>query len=199
MPMDRDASHSGHSDDSDAPLLGVRGCLIDTPHLGRLRERKDTAILIENGRIVDIGAYNLLHKKASSKARWLHNARAAIFPGLIDLHSHLPQYPAVAKGRSELLPWLRQTVFPLEREFGEAKARKESMAFFRELARHGTTTAMLYGSVNEAAWEAGEKSGVGVSMGMVMMDSGCCGASEPKKVMSIALLESERLGEKWHG
>jgi len=189
--------------DPDTPLLGIRGHLIDSPESGKLRERKDAAILVENGRIVEVGAYNLLHKKTPRKVRWLHNARVAVFPGLIDLHSHLPQYPAVAKGQSELLPWLRQYIFPLEREFSVQKAKKESAAFFHELARHGTTTAMLYASIHEqscdAAFQAAEKSGLRIIMGKLMMDIGSYGQLQPKKILSISLLESETLCEKWHG
>ncbi len=190
--------------DPDSHLLGIRGHLIDSPRFGKLRERKDAAILVENGRIADVGDYNVLHKRtASRKVRWLHTPRVAVFPGLIDLHSHLPQYPAVAKGQSDLLPWLRQYIFPLEREFAAPKAKKESTAFFRELARNGTTTAMLYASIHEgsceAAFQAAEKSGLRIIMGKLMMDIGSYGQLQPKKILSVSLLESEQLCEKWHG
>ena len=190
--------------DPDIPLLGIRGHLIDSPRFGKLRERREGAILVENGLIAEVGDYNVLHKKTlSRKVRWIHNSKVAVFPGLIDLHSHLPQYPAVAKGQCDLLPWLRQYIFPLEREFAAPKAKKESTAFFRELARNGTTTAMLYASIHEqscdAAFQAAEKSGLRIIMGKLMMDIGSYGQAQPKKVMSVSLLESEQLCEKWNG
>ena len=135
--------------------------------------------------------------------RWLHSNRVAIFPGLIDLHAHVPQYPAVARGTSDLLPWLRQHIFPLEREFTGAKGRREASAFFSELARHGTTTAMLYTAVFEdsceAAFHAAAASGLRVIMGKMMMDVGSYGNLQPTKIASISIHESERLCKTWHG
>src|SRR6266446_4507046 len=99
---------------SEGVLLGIRGYLIDAPEFGRLRSWRDGGLLIENGAIVEVGDYEILRKKPRpEQIRWIHSPRAAVFPGLIDLHTHLPQYPAVAKGASELLPWLRQHIFVL--------------------------------------------------------------------------------------
>jgi guanine deaminase len=122
----------------------LRGFLIDAPEYGRLRSWSDGALVIDEGRIAELGDYETLVRKPRSRpVRWLQSKRVAVFPGLIDLHAHLPQYPAVARGTSELLPWLRTQIFPLEREFTGPKGRREAGAFFPELARHGTTTAML--------------------------------------------------------
>jgi guanine deaminase len=135
--------------------------------------------------------------------RWRHSPRSAVFPGLIDLHAHVPQYPAVARGGGDLLPWLRQHIFPLEREFTGAKGRREAGAFFSELARHGTTTAMLYTAVFEdsceAAFHAAAASGLRIIMGKMMMDVGSYGNLQPTKIASISLHESERLCKTWHG
>ena len=135
-------------------LLGIRGHLFDTPDSGQLRARSNGAIIIEDGKIAEIGDYDFLRKKPrEKKVRWLHSSHVAVFPGLIDVHSHVPQYPAIARGQTELLPWLRQHIFPLEREFTGPKAKKEAVQFFRELARHGTTTAMLYTAIFQDSCE----------------------------------------------
>ena len=90
-------------------LLGLRGYLIDAPEPGRLRSRSDGAVILDGTQIAEVGDYRELSQHPRSQpVRWLHSQRAAIFPGLIDLHTHLPQYPAVARGESELLPWLRR-------------------------------------------------------------------------------------------
>jgi guanine deaminase len=188
----------------DAPLLGIRGFLIDAPEFGRLRGWSDGALIIDGGRIAEMGDYDSLGKKPRAQSvRWLHSQRAAIFPGLIDLHSHVPQYPAVARGNCELLPWLRQYVFPIEREFTGLKGRREAGAFFTDLARQGTTTAMLHTSIYEdsaeAAFHAAAKSGLRIIMGQLMMDVGSYGQLQPKKIASISLHESERLCNTWHG
>ncbi len=188
----------------DASLLGIRGFLIDAPEFGRLRSWNDGALIIDGGLIAEIGDYATLFRKPREQpVRWRHSPRSAVFPGLIDLHAHVPQYPAVARGGGDLLPWLRQHIFPLEREFTGAKGRREAGAFFSELARHGTTTAMLYTAVFEdsceAAFHAAAASGLRIIMGKMMMDVGSYGNLQPTKIASISLHESERLCKTWHG
>lgn len=184
--------------------LGLRGQLIDAPEYGRLRSWRDGALLVEDGRITEIGDYETLRRKPRSQpVRWLHSNRVAIFPGLIDLHAHIPQYPAVGRSEAGLLPWLRQHIFPLEKEFTGPKGQKEVPGFFQELARHGTTTAMLYGAIYEdtchAAFAAAQALGMRAIIGKVMMDVGSYGSHQPRKVLSISLHESEALCRKWHG
>ncbi len=185
-------------------MIGVRGFLIDAPEYGSLRSWPDGALVIDDGRIAEIGDYSTLSKRPRPEpVRWLHSDRVAVFPGLIDVHSHVPQYPAVARGTCELLPWLQQYIFPLEREFTGGRAKREATAFFAELARQGTTTAMLYTAVFEdscdAAFEAAAQSGLRVIMGKMMMDLGSYGKLAPAEVIAISLQESERLCKKWHG
>ena len=128
--------------------------------------------------------------------------RGRDFPGLIDCHTHLPQYSAVARGESELLPVAAPALFPVEREFTGPKAREEAPQFFHELARHGTTTAMVYAAIYEDSceigFEAAEQSGLRVILGKMMMDLGSYGQLQPKKILSVSLIESERLCRKWH-
>src|SRR5689334_6266927 len=140
------APESPSQAETSTSLVGVRGWLIDAPEWGRLRSWPDGALIIDGTKIVEIGEYSALSKKPRTRpVNWRHSSgRVAVFPGLIDLHAHLPQYPAVARGTTDLLPWLRQYIFPLEREFQAQKGRQESAAFFPELQRHGTTTAVLY-------------------------------------------------------
>jgi guanine deaminase len=183
--------------------FGIRGFLIDAPEFGTLRGRPGGAIIIHNGRIVERGDYDDLRRVQRSNAvRWVDHGSVAIFPGLIDCHTHLPQYSAVARGESELLPWLRQHIFPVEREFTGPKARDESPQFFHELARNGTTTVMAYAAIYEDSCETGfesaKTSGLRTILGKMMMDIGSYGQMQPKKVLSISLLESERLCRKWH-
>ena len=186
----------------DNNLFGIRGFLIDAPEFGVVRGRRNGAVVLENGRIAAIGDYDDLRRLQRRPVSWIDRGQVAIFPGLIDCHTHLPQYSAVARGESELLPWLRQHVFPVEREFTGPKARVEAPQFFRELARHGTTTAMIYTAIYEDSceigFEAAKESGLRVIMGKMMMDIGSYGQLQPKKVLSVSLIESERLCRKWH-
>jgi guanine deaminase len=186
---------------SDTSRFGLRGFLIDAPEFGTLRGRPNGALLIDNGKISDVGDYDDL-RRLRPDIQWIDRRPAAIFPGLIDCHTHLPQYSVVARGESELLPWLRQHIFPVEREFTGPKARAEAPQFFQELARNGTTTVMAYAAIYEdscdVGFEAARQSGVRAILGKMMMDLGSYGQTQPKKVLSISLLESERLCRKWH-
>ena len=189
--------------EEDVSLFGIRGFLIDAPEFGALRGRRGGAVIIENGRISEAGDYDDLRRMQRPKpVRWIDRGPVAIFPGLIDCHTHLPQYSVVARGESELLPWLRQHIFPVEREFTGPKARAEAPQFFHELARHGTTTAMVYAAIYEDSceigFEAAKQSGLRVILGKMMMDLGSYGQLQPKKVVSVSLLESEHLCRKWH-
>jgi len=199
-----DPAPSSRPASSGSALFGLRGFLIDAPEYGKLRSWSDGALVIDEGQIAEVGDYETLFRKPRPQPiRWLHSKRVAIFPGLIDLHAHVPQYPAVARGTCELLPWLRTQIFPLEKEFTGPKGRREAGAFFPELARHGTTTAMLYCAVfedsTEAAFHAAMKSGLRIIMGKMMMDVGSYGNLQPTKILSISLHESERLCKAWHG
>ena len=185
-------------------LVGIRGCLLDTPEFGKLRFWRDGALVLDNGLIAEVGDYDVLRKTPRPReVRWIHHTNRVILPGLVDLHAHVPQYPAVARGQNDLLPWLRPHIFPLERDFTGPKGRKQAAPFFTELARHGTTTAMLFTAIYEdtcdAAFAAAERAGLRIIMGKMMMDVGSYGQLQPKKVVSISLLESERLCKKWHG
>jgi guanine deaminase len=185
-------------------LTGLRGCVIDAPEYGKLRAWRDGAVIIADGKIAEVGDWQFLGKKPRPQpVRWLHAERAAILPGLVDIHSHVPQYPVVARGRGHLLDWLHGCIFPRERTFTGPPGQREAAAFFPELARHGTTTAMLYGAIYEdscdAAFAAAAKAGLRVIMGKMMMDVGTYGSMQPRKVISVSMLESESLARKWHG
>ncbi len=187
------------------PLIGIRGWLIDAPAPGgQLRSWPDGALVLEGANIAEIGDFQTLSKKPRwHPIRWIHGPRVVVFPGLIDIHAHVPQYAGVARGTSELLPWLRQTIFPLEREFTGPRGRREGAAFISEIARHGTTTAMLYSAIFEdstdATFQAAADKGLRMILGKMMMDVGSYGSFQPAKILSISMNESERLIKKWHG
>src|SRR5947209_20315791 len=188
---------------SDNSRFGLRGFLIDAPEFGALRGRPNGALVIQNGRIADVGDYDDLRRlHPPNSIQWINRGPVAIFPGLIDCHTHLPQYSVVARGESELLPWLRQHIFPVEREFTGPTARAEAPRFFHELVRNGTTTVMAYAAIYEdsceVGFEAAKQTGIRAILGKMMMDLGSYGQLQPKKVLSISLMESERLCRKWH-
>ncbi len=125
-----------------------------------------------------------------------------LLPGLMDLHLHLPQYDAVALDGLELLPWLETHIFPAEARFTNPEvARASAKRCFQALARRGTTTAVIYGTVHETAtdiaFQEAERSGLRIVMGKVLMDRNAPGGL--LEDTADALRASERLCERWNG
>ena len=58
--------------------------------------------------------------------------------------------------------------------------------------------AAIYEDSCEVGFEAAKESGLRVILGKMMMDVGSYGQLQPKKVLSVSLVESERLCRKWH-
>ncbi|MGQ9732118.1 MAG: guanine deaminase [Candidatus Zipacnadales bacterium] len=126
---------------------------------------------------------------------------AAILPGLIDVHSHIPQYQAVGMDSCELLPWLERFIFPAEAAFANpAYARRASQRFFAAALAQGTTTFLLYATVHpestRIAFQAAEEAGVRATIGKVMMDRNA--PPELLEETQQSLDESESLCAEWH-
>jgi guanine deaminase len=183
--------------------IGLRGYIIDAPEFGTLRSERNGALVFRDGRIVARGPFDEVRQSFTADVQWLDHSAIAIFPGLIDCHTHLPQYRAVARGESELLPWLRDVIFPFEHEFTGKHACQEIGQFFDELARNGTSTAAIFTAIYEdtcdAAFKAAQRSGQRAIIGKMMMDIGSYGKFQPQETLEISVAESERLCRKWHG
>ncbi|MCA9708030.1 MAG: guanine deaminase [Myxococcales bacterium] len=103
-----------------------------------------------------------------------HHGRI-LMPGFVDAHVHYPQLEMIASYGEQLLQWLERYTFPTERRFGDpAHAAAIAEAFLDELLRHGTTTAVVLGSVHRASadaiFEAAARRGLRLVAGQVMMD-----------------------------
>lgn len=98
-----------------------------------------------------------------------------VLPGLIDLHTHLPQYEFVAQGKAELLPWLEHYTYPQELRFTEEKiASQQSANFFHSCLKNGTTTVVAYLSsffpAAEIAFTEASRCGIRAYLGLALMD-----------------------------
>ncbi len=179
----------------------IRAALLDAPERGRLRFILDGALLLDGARIVDAGrAEDLLPRHAGVEA---HDLRPLwVLPGLIDLHTHLPQLEAVAQDGLTLLEWLDTHIFPTEARFADlAHARTVAKGFFKGCLREGTTTVVAYGSshaeATEVAFQEAEAAGLRVVMGPALMDR-----HAPEALVrpaDRALSDLESLATAWHG
>lgn len=101
-----------------------------------------------------------------------------ILPGFIDSHLHFPQTEMLASFGEQLLDWLTDYTFPVERKFADYDyAARIAKVFMRQLHRHGTTTGLVYSSVHKQAADALFSEAVKHNMlfiaGKVCMDRNC--------------------------
>jgi guanine deaminase len=186
----------------------IRATLLDAPLPNTLRHVEDGIVVVDDaGLITAAGPASELLSEALLAEHDLFEApsggKLVCLPGLIDLHTHLPQYPVVARREEALLPWLQRHIFPTELDFQGPGQRSMITAFFKELLANGTTTAVLYGAVwedsTELAFEIASDMGLRAVIGKMMMDEGSYGEALPAEARRKSLEETERLATRWQG
>ena len=125
-----------------------------------------------------------------------------IIPGLIDLHTHIPQYPALGIGTGTLLEWLENYIFPQEIKFNNPEyAFHLSKKFFDDCIKFGTTTVTAYSNSSyegtESAFKAADESGIRAFIGMSLMDMNV--PESLKKDTESNIIDTLKLIKKWHG
>ena len=80
-------------------------------------------------------------------------AHTRVLPGLVDLHVHAPQYAQLAQALDvPLETWLQTYTFPLESRFEDISfAAPVYEALVADLLANGTTTALYFATVHQAA------------------------------------------------
>ena len=142
---------------------------------------------------------------ATDKASAIDVRPLLVMPGLVDLHAHLPQWPNAGLGAGlDLLTWLQRYIFPLEREFHAAAARRLAPLFYNALAGggHDDCAALRRGlrGQPDVAFEAAHEHGIRLVLGKVMMDRLRYDESLARQRRARSeLAQSQRLIERWHG
>ena len=160
------------------------------------------ALRIEAGRIVEAGEARDVLARAPADADIDDHGAKLILPGFIDTHIHYPQTRVVGSYGVRLLEWLQKYTFIEEQKFADpAHAGAVARFFLDELARQGTTTAMVYCTVHpesaEAFFAEAERRNARMIAGKVMMDRNAPPAltDDPQRGYD----ESKALLTKWHG
>ncbi len=158
---------------------------------------EDGAITIEDGRIVAVGAF-----AADENAEVIDHRPHLILPGFIDTHLHYVQSQILASYAGSLLEWLNTYTFVEEQKFSQqGHAGAIAAAFYDELVRNGTTTAVAYCSSHpqsvDAFFAEAEKRNMLMVGGKVMMDrnapAGLCDTAQS------SYDDTRMLIERWHG
>ncbi len=137
---------------------------------------EDGLLVVENGAIVDCGAYDALAPRFKGLAVTAYPGHI-LTPGFIDLHIHLPQASIMGASNTGLLDWLERHAFPAEAAFADpAHCKAQAAQFLDELLANGTTTALVFGSSHKASVEAlfedAYQRGMRLIAGKVLMDRG---------------------------
>ena len=150
----------------------VRATVMQTPAPDTLDILTDHLIeLDQEGRIT-----NMRPATSDDAAEVTIPPTSILVPGLIDTHIHAPQWTQRGVGLDLPLDrWLDDYTFPLEASFADgAMAEQVWQAMVPELVAVGTTTAVYYSSVHEAATqslaEACLRHGQRALVGRVAMD-----------------------------
>ena len=162
----------------------------------------DGALVVENGLIAVLGPADSVLAQLPAGIQVADHGDNLLLPGFIDNHIHYAQSDVIAAGGRHLLDWLQDYTFVEEARFGDPPHAREVAEFFLdELARHGTTTAVVFCTVHpesvDAFFGAAERRRLRMIAGKVLMDrnapGGLCDTPERSDRESRALLE------RWHG
>ena len=162
---------------------------------------QDGVLLVENGLVAAVGPAPELLAALPATVAVVDHGENLLMPGFIDTHIHYPQSDVIGCAGRQLLDWLNDYTFPAERKFADAAHAQETAGFFLdELARNGTTTAMVFCTVHKASVEAffriAQARRVRMIAGKVLMDRNC-----PEFLRDSAAdgeRESRELIETWH-
>jgi len=169
---------------------------------GALRFIEDGLLLVEDGVITACDEFSALRAKVPPSTKLLDYSGCLITPGFVDTHIHLPQIDIIASPAAGLLEWLERHTFPAEIRFADPVVAAEAARFFLdELARHGTTSALVFGTVHagsvEALFEEGLRRNVRLAAGKCLMDRHC--PAPLRDTAEEGVQQSADLAARWHG
>ena len=155
----------------------LRAAVLHTPRnpfreANALDAYPDGALAIGDWRILAIGDYSTV-RAAFPEAAVRDWRGSAILPGFIDTHIHFPQTRIIGGLGRRLMDWLETHALPEEERMSDAGyAAGVAREFVRSLARHGTTTALVFGAHFAEAtgllFQAARAGGIRVGAGLVL-------------------------------
>lgn len=169
----------------------IRSNLLTIQEQNKLIFEKGVYISVESAKIVDISM-----EYDKNRGEVIDMRDKIIIPGLIDVHTHLPQLPIVGSYGDTLIEWLEKYTYPAETLFNDSRyARALSKRFYRGLKQNGVTTAVIYSNTNinstQIAFEEAEKSKLRAFIGNTMMDQNC--PTQLCQSTISSLIESHRM------
>ncbi|WP_194088882.1 guanine deaminase [Vibrio hibernica] len=163
---------------------------------------EDGLLVVENGKIVDVGDHMETIAKHNGDMKMINYQDKIITAGFVDTHIHYPQTGMIASYGEQLLDWLENYTFPEEERFKDPEyAAKVAKIFLDELASNGTTTALVFGTVHKQSvdvfFQEAKRRDLRMICGKVLMDR-----NAPEYLTDTpesGYKDSKDLIEKWHG
>ena len=124
---------------------------------------------------VSKGVFDILPEEYTDLPLWDHGD-ALIFPGMVDLHVHAPQYAFRGMCMDlELMDWLNRYTFPEEEKYEDLEYAKKAYGLFVDALKNSATTrACIFATCHRPATELlmklMEERGLVSFMGKVNMD-----------------------------
>lgn len=152
----------------------ILGDIITPTSTGQSLLIKKGYVMIDAGKIIEVGEQDQLNKEMACTVSDYPDH--LILPGLIDTHSHLPQYAISGAGDLPLMSWLNTLVFPAEIAFSHDLERCQRYAelFMHACLAYGTTTinTMITSSrqATEVVCDVAARMGIRAFIGLVLMD-----------------------------
>ena len=150
-------------------VLLLRGTVIDSPSRGELRVLRRAVLGVDStgrtafcedehdealgaGGKVTLREGGEVRLSAKCVVRWLPK-RGFVCPGLVDTHTHAPQFSFAGIGYDlQLLEWLETYTFPSEAKFADlAYAAKVCENAVRRTLLSGTTSCVYFGTLHADA------------------------------------------------
>lgn len=151
----------------------LKGHICHTPEAGRLEIRENAFAVCENG--ICRGVFDAVPEEYRGM-EIVDCTGKLVIPGMVDLHTHAPQYAFRGTAMDcELLDWLQRYAFPEESRYADLKyAAKAYEIVARSLRQGATTRVVLFGTIHTDAtlilMDLMEESGVISYVGKVNMD-----------------------------
>ncbi|CAZ88444.1 guanine deaminase [Thiomonas arsenitoxydans] len=166
---------------------------------GAVRFEPDGWLLIEQGRVHAVRPADEPPDASWARQDWRGHL---VMPGFIDTHVHAPQLDVIASFGAALLDWLERYTFPAEARYADPElSQLGAERFLQALLAHGTTSALVFATVHKTSSEAlfavGQRLGMRLITGKVLMDSNC--PADLRDDVVQAEQDCIDLIERWHG
>lgn len=153
--------------------LILKGNICHTPEKDRLEIREDAYVVCGEG--LCRGIFDTIPDKYLGM-EIVDCAGKLIIPGLVDLHTHAPQFAYRGTGMDEeLMGWLERYAFPEESRYADTGYAARAYGIVTEKLKRGATTrvvmfATIHPETTLILMDCMEKSGVVSYIGKVNMD-----------------------------